>query len=340
MKKSLLLIISVFLFSTVYSSAQTKYITLVAAVDGATSMHSSLQSANDAAVDGDFIYIPEGSFSGANIDKKLNIYGVGCGLGNEPYTRITSDINFRDGSEYSYVSGIWIDATAGVPNSSSYHLNNLTFERCRIKYFKGYYSSNSGWKAYRMYCLECVIENVVYKLRNSQFDKCVIKYINKCENCNFNNCIIIANTTTNSIGEESVYNTFLNTIFFNSDSAHVMSADSKYNSFSHCAFSCDFTFPANTNIGNDILTGLVPTDMCEDLTSTYSYSTTNDYHIKTTSSAHNTGADGTDLGIYGTANPFKEDMKPAIPQVSNFMVYYNEATGKWEIRADVKAEQK
>ncbi|MBK9793187.1 MAG: hypothetical protein IPP60_08805 [Sphingobacteriales bacterium] len=41
-----------------------------------------------------------------------------------------------------------------------------------------------------------------------------------------------------------------------------------------------------------------------------------DYHLKSTSSGKNAGTDGTDIGIYGGAYPYKEGAVPPNPHIS------------------------
>ncbi|MEI7983947.1 MAG: hypothetical protein WCI71_20035 [Bacteroidota bacterium] len=49
----------------------------------------------------------------------------------------------------------------------------------------------------------------------------------------------------------------------------------------------------------------------------YSFSYTNNYHLKSTSNGHNAGTDGTDVGIYGTLIPYKEAAVPFNPHISS-----------------------
>ncbi|MDR0506901.1 MAG: hypothetical protein LBH32_08835, partial [Dysgonamonadaceae bacterium] len=64
-----------------------------------------------------------------------------------------------------------------------------------------------------------------------------------------------------------------------------------------------------------------------------------DYHLQPTSAGKNAGTDGTDVGIYGTAFPFKESKLPSIPHftVKNISTETN-AEGKLPVYIKIEAQ--
>jgi hypothetical protein len=65
------------------------------------------------------------------------------------------------------------------------------------------------------------------------------------------------------------------------------------------------------------------------------------YRITTTSPAKNYGTDGTDCGIYGTANPFKDGMVPINPHITEVNIApATNASGQLQIQIKATAQEK
>jgi hypothetical protein len=66
-----------------------------------------------------------------------------------------------------------------------------------------------------------------------------------------------------------------------------------------------------------------------------------DYHLKDACSGKNAGTDGTDVGIYGTSVPFKENRLPSIPNFSLKAISpETDATGKLPVNIVVDAQER
>jgi len=65
-----------------------------------------------------------------------------------------------------------------------------------------------------------------------------------------------------------------------------------------------------------------------------------DYHLKPTSVGVNAGTDGTDIGIYGTATPFKANMTTAYPQIPAANVAPETHQGKLKVNISVEAQDR
>jgi len=63
----------------------------------------------------------------------------------------------------------------------------------------------------------------------------------------------------------------------------------------------------------------------------------NNYNLKPTSLGKNAGTDGTDIGIYGTSNPFKENTTTAYPQVIRSVIG-SETNAEEKLNVDIKVE--
>jgi len=71
----------------------------------------------------------------------------------------------------------------------------------------------------------------------------------------------------------------------------------------------------------------------------FNSSGTGDYHLKTTSLGVGAGSDGTDIGIYGTFSPFKENRRTAYPRVTAFNIgSETNPNGELRVNATVEAQ--
>jgi hypothetical protein len=70
-----------------------------------------------------------------------------------------------------------------------------------------------------------------------------------------------------------------------------------------------------------------------------SFSYLHDYHLNNDSPARNAGFDGTDCGIYGSANPYKEGAVPMNPHIrSKTLPAQTDAQGKLNVQVTVAAQ--
>jgi len=69
----------------------------------------------------------------------------------------------------------------------------------------------------------------------------------------------------------------------------------------------------------------------------YNDSGTGNYHLKPTSVGVNAGSDGTDIGIYGTTEPFKENRTTAYPQIPYANVG-SETNAQGKLKVDITIE--
>jgi hypothetical protein len=273
-----------------------------------TFIENSLDTAILHAQNGDVIYLPSGSIPGSTctINKQLSIIGCGYNIDSTLATGTTNvqTLIFDVGSDASILTGVIannITAKANITltrNTIGFlELNNGS---ANISIFENYingFTNNSQINSFTHYVRQNVFGNgVVSNQRGVVFS---------------NNIFLISNYLYSNWGfYYSNYLTnidsciFINNIFMNWSShpyfnivgsIYSYSNDQRNNIFEKNIFSAsDFT------------------------NSTLNYANVNPlfsqgYHLATGCVGINSGTDGTDIGIYGTPNPWKDGGLPSNP---------------------------
>jgi hypothetical protein len=290
---------------------------------GNPSFYSQLDAAISSSQVGDTILIPGGIFPiSVPINKKLHIVGVGhnpdstsATLFTSIYGSITVDPEGSNGS----LSGLAI--SGGI--TSNNNVINYMVKRCS---FTGLYltSTSSGW---------IFIENVIHGQMRSDIEP-------GASNCLFSNNIIDgymgrihsdieAPGFTNCIFRNNVYLT-LPECYWGCSCYAIKSTSSiiENNIFHWVAYS---TGPSGYSIYKNNLfvenwsplgPGIAVYNIVNQPGNSifinqsgvyYNYS--QDYHLQPTCPGKNAGTDGTDIGIYGGTNPWKEGSIPVNPHV-------------------------
>jgi len=296
---------------------------LITVQHGSTAtFYTDLQASITAAQDGDYIYIPGGAWGLnnqiININKRLNIYGAGALVDSSSAIGISFlnyNFRFNSGSSNSIVSGCKFATTVVVGyDTCVQNVNNIVFQ------------SNHFLNTLQLFekCGNAqVINNVILECN-----------INGSQNFNLSNNIIYGHFRPYSYNSTppngSVSNCFINNLGNYSQTINAGTIVFKNNfingytsyanlSFNSCIFINNFTTfsfssfnISNTYINNQIVT---LSSIFTNVPSGNSYGPSNNYHIITSSPAHNAGEDGTDIGIYGGTNPWKEGLVPANPHI-------------------------
>jgi hypothetical protein len=338
MMKQIILTIAMILLFAISANAQIKLITVQQseANGGAVSYYQNIDDALTNALSGAFITIPGGQFLAAGgqdvvvIDKELHIYGIG----HYPAYTIT------DGGPTKCLNRLWIGPDAGnttitgieFPKDVTVYPANVIFTRCIFKYDPNGAGMRLHNNAINFKCIECVFDEVSVSGRLNDnsgsvnyaiFEKCIIRgrfdyfdyaifdhniftlkpYASYSYNFEYsNNCLI----------RNSIFS------FFNSDPNMVLGQG---NIFQNNIFAGNYSFPAGIYLNNTGLDNIFNEDMTNIFNgyssdfNTFSYS--NDYHIKSGYSNRFHTTDGTEIGIFGTAYPYKEGAVPVIPHFTN-----------------------
>jgi hypothetical protein len=312
------------------------------------SAHGSLLLAINAASDGDYVYMPGGTFNIGNlkISKRLNLIGAGHYPDSTEATgrtSLTGNIYFKTGASSSTLQGIYLSESIFLGDSThTGQVSNILISRCNINTM---YMSNSTTSTNRgasnVFLRECILRGDVYGA-NTQ-GVVVENSIISGQMHHFNggatfrnNIFLYSSTTSSTPGFYYIYSSnFVNNIFrhaggFNfssvtnntfSNCIFVGTVSTSLNSFSNCKYSTTFN-TLFVNVANSA-----------------AFSYTSDYKLTDTSAAKAAGLSGTDCGIYGGDNPYKEGAVPMNPHISfKNIPSATDSQGKLNIQIRVAAQ--
>lgn len=317
----------ILLFAVVFMSifdltAQYK-IAVVNKITGITSICPSLDSAYSHAQSGDYIYLPAGtfSFSPIIINKRVNIYGTGINADTSlmGVSSISNQIYLLQGSDSSYFEGINFNneirfgSGSGDIGDTTAKVNYITFHRCA---FMGNILLNNSMgqmlqtnKPINISFLESMISSLDGSFcDNWQFSKCLVTGVIK----NLKNSTFLNNSFTSpglfyspmtAISYSTLNNNIFLSGFYNANEISNSILQNNINSNS-----------LNASINTIINSIGVPANQIFINTSSAPWYK-NDYHLIVGCPGINAGTDGTDLGIYGTAQPTKSGWIPSNPHV-------------------------
>ncbi|MFW6328376.1 MAG: hypothetical protein ACOC2F_08705 [Bacteroidota bacterium] len=311
------------------------------------SVHISLDSALSHAVDGDYIYMPGGAFYVGNlvISKRINLIGAGHYPDSTTATGRTylqGDIFFVNGADFSAVQGFYLtgDINFGVDCASG-DVQNIFISRVSFNniYMSNAASSTTNCGASDIYIKDCQIRDDVYGAytQNVTIETSIISgkllYFNS--NANFNNNIFLFHGSYSTMARPLYYvsncnfrnNIFYSPLYFSTASAgnifynNIFDAhNSSSGTFFNCLFDVSFT------------------GLFEDVTNN-SFSYSHDYHLTSTSVAKGAGLNGTDCGIYGGNEPFKEGAVPLNPHIQSVNIPFStDSLGKLNVNIKVQAQ--
>ena len=300
-----------------------------------TLTYNNLKAAVDALQDNDHLYIPPGrhdissyTWTGYDdnqnhsgtlaINKKVSIYGAGHSEGANS-TVITGSGNGRfvigrDASG-STITGIRFDFPFQLDNVS-----NCIVTRCKMtNYFYLFgYGTNINLSECEFDVMIQTGSSSYYSHPNassgmsSNISKSIFNHRYVLSNANISNSIFL------SVSANSVYN-----IFMSCSLANNIFIISQTVTNSNCHF--DGTSFINNSFVNNLWVGGYATSTAErnnafsnemnreDYANVFVDPDNRNYRLKDACSGKNAGSDGTDVGIFGTAVPFKESRSPSIP---------------------------
>lgn len=291
--------------------------------NGQSYAYYRVDSVFQTAQNGDTIYLPGGSFLVNNlvIDKRLTIIGAGHHPDSTAATYSTTlsgNVIFCTGSSFSQISGVAVSGNISVgTNPGNSTVSNLTISRCKVGSIILNYDYWSAGNA----SFISIRENTIF----GEIRGCNAQFVSIENNlCNgsiafFNtNMLAKNNTFLGGLGcpayvMDNVTNcAFENNIFMLSSGCGAYLGSGNSNTFTNNVFGFPITFPNGTNIGtgnysNVSLTGFFvnETDYIIDYSSNYHLQSPGTY----------VGADGTQVGIYGTTQPYKEGAVPYNPHI-------------------------
>lgn len=288
--------------------------------------YSDIATAITASSNNDTIYISgsASNYAAFTINKRLTLIGPGSHIGGN-----------TQNTQQAYISGsITIDSTANNHSVMNikvmglrfdyinlYHAKNFTIERC-----DGNAISLQTADVNSIFIRGCAFERITnyYNATNTaiEISNTIFKYIQYLTpNTLVNHCIILGDGYYSSYGANGTV--FTNSIFYNTNF--------NAGSFAGCIFTNNLVY--NVNIGPFTLplAGSTGSNNQAAVDPLFVNATTGDpswfdlfyynWRLQSTSTGHNAGSDGADLGVYGGTFAINQiGLIPAIPQVNEINI--------------------
>lgn len=311
MKKHLLLPTLLLLYHAL--GAQTQ----IAVQSGSTArFYTTLSMAIDSAPAGATITLPGGLFDIDNrlVTKPLRLVGIGHKASANPqgmYTQISGTLRIGAGANNSRIEGIYFAQAVHIGLASDdTTVQQITLSRCHFT--DKLLLSDSPWPSQQLMVHECVLSDVD---GGQTAGVLMLKNIVKGQVASFGSQTTFRNNlflSTSAVpGFDRVAgSTFENNLFLRGFD-NIRQCTLTNNLFVQ-GYSYDFGAADNIPSGNLIdvpyanLFINAPQPVFD-----YSYN----YHAASTSPGAAAGTDGKEIGIYGTALPFKDNCTPDIPHI-------------------------
>lgn len=348
MKQRILIITSVVISMCLSLQAQHNFVVQ----NGSATNYKTLSEAYEAAVSGDTIYLPGGSFDmPTTIDKSLVWVGVGYNTDSTKatyFTRINNGAAFTGNCDNSYFTGIYFTSTVFF-GSSGDDAMDIRMERCRISGNLSLKYNDGDERNTNAMIRECIFDGHIYanKAGNCHFENCVIHGVSYYIRSGVYKGVIfsLGNRNTSS-GYTYNFNDAQNCLIINSvfniNTYSSWSINNYYctgNTFRNNIFAGNIEFPSGTNLGFDNLTGVDLSTVFEYIDGSIAdYSYQHDLHLKEGSPAIGAGYEKVDIGIYGGSNPFKEGGLPAWPHIRTADVDLETQNGILHIQFEAGAQ--
>lgn len=304
-----------------------------------TAFYNSVGAAVTSASNGDTVYIPGGNWDvrGLSINKTLHLFGTGHhpdSSKSSGITYLTGDIEIRHCSNGS-LSGLYIQGN--ISSLLNDTIVSFSIRRCRFSktiqfpnYFSlGFISENVFDGPVNGSILGGSGPSTNNGFYNNIFGSCVYSF---GTGSSFKNNLFLTPVSCNS-GYDITSSKFENNIFL------AGSLDFISNSvFNNNLFISNVNFPFGSNLGSNNITNQAQASVLINQSGT-SYNYSHNYHLQSTSAGIKAGTDGTDIGIYGGALPWKDGSIPLNPHVQFKNISGStDQNGNLQINIKVKAQ--
>lgn len=323
--------------------AQQKTISLV---HGSTStFHAFLDSAMFYAANGDYIYLPGGIINFAStatsftINKAVNIVGVGYNpdssitLGRTLINKTPYILNTASGGS---IEGIWffgVHIYFGSTATNS-NINGFLLKKCYLENDIYISNSTSDAQSSNIYILECIVSHNIYGFNNPInviIEKCYIGGLLAANYSISSPPYWTGLTVKNNVfyhsngfggGNYSIlavrYSTFINNVFYTdvTNTSYMVASGVSDCTFSTNIYATDSMHsPVSFSYGSGNYYNQSINSIFQNIAIPYGFNFYNNYRLKSTCPGVNSGTDGTDIGMYGTATPFKDGGIPENPHI-------------------------
>jgi len=321
-------------FFTAMSGLKSQNIIAVTSSDGTTNVFNTLENAYLSANDGDYIYLPGGTFTlSSAIKKKINLIGAGHYPDSTVYTNrtiIDGSITIGKGASNSLIEGLYVMGNIGFAREKS---ENVIIRRCNVNAITtaGSWNDHDTLRIWNPQIINNIVRTdiIIGSTRGFLVKGNII-------GASISTCIYYGGLAQNNIflteGEKTTLGnlrnvTFKNNIFMTNKSL----GHNGYASYGFDGASGNFncTFINNLFVGKDTTLNVIPmaivytgNKFLVDKESIFvkhtgtAFDYINDYHLKAGCPGKNAGDDATDVGIYGTSEPYKVSAMPSNPHIS------------------------
>ncbi len=282
------------------------------------SVFTDLQTAINSAVSGDYVYLPGAYYDLGNtpltIDKEVHMIGAGFhpdSTSATGFTRINGDINIMTGADNSTIEAF--ELTGGdlsIFEASTNPIDNLLFRHLRINNSLVLnHGATTGSMASNIVVDKSIIKDI--SVNSAQYVTIENNIILGTIYRSYGNCTIDHNVFfTASFPFNIVNNSIISNNILESTSLNGCSYNSFYNNLTDASsFSLGATNSASGNIFS------VPLNTVFTTYPNNSYNYPHDLHLLAGSPAVGAGLGGSDLGIYGGSDPYKEGSVPHNPHI-------------------------
>jgi len=352
MKKFYFVVITIFLNSSLLQAQK-----LIAVQNGGTpTFYTMLDSAIVHAQNGDTLYLPGELYTNTQFTINICLHIVGVGVHPDSssatlYTRILGNITFTDGSDGGSITGVYLQNG----NINLIGVSNFTVNRCNIKDLS--LGTDTDSSSSNNVFVENIVNGQIYGKRskmNHFYSNIIGGSVSYLSNYNsFKNNIFLANNTQLcSCGLTDCFyavitqissSLFENNVFLRNVSATCAILCNLYNcTFNNNLFvdNINIQLISNTSIGyNNIMAQPQSSIFVNQTGSTFSFN--QNYHLQPTCLGVNAGRDGTDIGIYGGAYPWKDGNIPFNPHYQSITVApTTDSTGNLNVNIKVEAQNR
>jgi len=295
---------------------------LIAVQNGSTpAFYTKLTDALSYAQSGDTIYIPGGSFESVSINKEIHLIGVGANPDSTFITNRTviSGLNLQKGSDNGSIQGCHLSGQCSISEG----IDRYSITRCYIN--KGI-SFNADAAHFLITenilggfgdgCLYGGFHSIVLKGSGHIVANNIIKadIISSGGNVFENNVFLYSTTWCQPLS--CSYEKFYNNIFL-SGGQGTTNCIAK-NNLGY--FYNDIDGRNNQGTNNYSIGSSSFDEVFVSFSVANGWSFSSDLHLKPDSPYRNAGTDGTDIGIYGGAFPWKEGSVPSNPHFKSVKI--------------------
>jgi hypothetical protein len=355
--KRVIQVLTAVVLSSLTAFAQT---TIIVQNGSSSATYATLDAALAAASAGSFIYLSGGNFTLSQPISQSNLSIIGAGhhpdsTAETGITAISSTITLHKGANNLYLDGLYITGDLSIPYNN--RCDNVVVKRCNLNTLTSQGGHNKIYENDSVLSTNLTLWHSIIRgdinagyMKNIIIKGCIITgQLQYCFGGLVENSIFLRNLGAGSYNFAQVRSTtFRNNIFrftFNLDYGNYACWNPPCGSYNNIFVRNIFT--ADSGLVAIYTNSMVIQNNKYNATDLFINQSGNvfgygqNYRITTTSPAKNYGTDGTDCGIYGTANPFKDGMVPINPHITEVNIApATNASGQLQIQIKATAQEK